>query len=330
MGGTALKNVKTKRINTNELCYIYNNIIQPVLYEFNIESYIPKFYNLKDDHGDIDIVLNMENDYEKVLNIINLFKPKEIYAPKGCNTYSFDLCNTQIDFIIHGIENYNTSCHFFSHGDLHNLLGKIYHQFHGLKMGYDGLKYSYYNNNQRVGYIYLTKDYKKIYEFLGLDYDVISNGFDTIQDMFNYVISCKYFTTKLYMDHNLRAIDKKRNKKRKGFILFKEFIKSLNDDYNKPLTNISLEDIISFFGVENWKSQENYIIQKIERNNKIKSKFSGKKVEELTNLSGKNLGDFIKTFKKCIEDSNILFEEWILNNSIEYINDQILKQFNNY
>lgn len=315
MGGKALKTVKLRRANTKEFWYIYNTIIQPVLFDLNIKSIIPRYYNLKEDHGDMDIVLCMENNHTEVMKIIKLFNPKEIYAPVGCNCYSFEIFNFQIDFLVSTKSNFEASYHFFSHGDLHNLLGKMYHQFSGLKMGWDGLKYPYYDSkNQRIGNIYLTKDYKKIYEFLGLDYNDIEKGFDTLEDMFEYVIKCKYFTTKSYEQKNMRSIDKKRNQHRPGFIAFKEYINKLDSSFNRDFINVDIQKLKEFFGVENWDEQEKVFQTKMKNTELFKNKWNGKLITNLTGLTGKNLGLFMKKFiNKFSNGDKDNFQIFIIN-----------------
>ena len=72
--------------------------------------------------------------------------------------------------------------------------------------------------------ILISTDTRKVFDFFDYDYDKFQNGFDEIEEIFDFIISSKYFSYDVYQYENLNRIDRKRNKRRKSynkfFILF--------------------------------------------------------------------------------------------------------------
>lgn len=286
MGGNALKNYKTKRCTTEELFLNQNEIISL------LKKHIPKikasgvnFYNDKNDHGDIDIVIALD-ELDLITEPNHLGEPikawytliDKIFTPNdgrfGYNKkeesknsiYSFDYHDIQIDLIKVAETDFDFAKNYYSYNDMMGLISNVYHGL-GFKFGFDGLKIMQTFDDAKDKPIYLTKDIKEALEFGGYDYDRFLQGFENKEEGFAYVKSSKYFSPHFYHKDQRQSRDSyRRDKKRKMMNLFLNELKKDNFKIlykpNKEKEFLRAED---FFGKEK-------IFQQREKNNKLYSK----------------------------------------------------------
>lgn len=214
MGGRALNNygITTVRKTTDEFNRIADNITQKINHDLGIETSIVKCYHNKETHGDLDILLKIDNIiYNKNVNlkeyVKNTFNPNAIHNNGG--VFSFDYDQFQIDFIPIKESNWETAKVYFSYDPLGNAMGKTFHKLN-LSYGWDGLKYKYRNFNGRNSHnILISKNPQKIFEFGGYNYNRYLNGFDDIEEIFDFIIDGEYFNSDIFRMENLKHIDKK-------------------------------------------------------------------------------------------------------------------------
>lgn len=329
MGGNALKNIVTKRYEREEYFELFQEIKGiyfryysdelDVLYFDRIFNLLPSYKN-KETFGDMDILLDRKYCDKNIDVIKHLFKPNEIY--NNGDVVSFDYKEFQIDFIYMSNENYNTALAYYSYNDLGNLMGRIANKI-GVRYGHDGLKMLYYSEdkNKVLFEFNLSKDMRTIFSFLGFNYDRFLEGFNDITDIFNYVIDSEFFSKEIFAYENLNHENRTRNKKRKVYGEFLEYIQELRtDDYKYPeYKNYFLGRIDEFFPYVKIYVRIAEAKKKEEVNKKIKEKFNGGIVREITGLEGEELGKFIKKFKDFCFD----FDQYILNTDVETINMNI-------
>lgn len=323
MGGKAL-NINTERKNTKEFLNISSNIQFLLEKELSIYTHLVKFYKNKESHGDIDILLKIDKKFQdKNINIKNFIEnylsPNDIIT--NGSVISFDYENIQVDLISVNEKDWETAKVYFDYDPSGNLMGKIAKSF-GLKYGFKGLEYPLRTSSGRISEnINISKNNKKIFEFLGYDYDSYSKGFSDLEDIFEYIINGKYFTPNKFKMENLTRIDKKRNKKRKTY---QQFLNYVNNDLKRFENVIELDKnkdnylewIDKNFPDINLIQQINDFKQKDKRNQEISEKFNGKLVmKRHPNLKGRKLGVKISEFKNQFEDWN----NFALNNSSEHI-----------
>jgi hypothetical protein len=327
MGGLALKHIEgIRRYKADEFYALAEELIPRISKCLGTEAHLVKSYHLKESFGDMDIIVlnngNLGNIKEKIQNE---FQPKDMHF--NGNVWSFDFADLQIDIILTPTSNWETSKVFFAYNDLGNLMGKIYHKF-GLKYGYDGLKYIYrLDNDRKLGDITVTKNMKKAFEFLGLSYEQFERGFDTIEDIFNFVVGSPYFQKEAFYFENLNAINKKRNKRRANYKLFIEFVNGTgtyegrNSLPDKPFTFESDKtkyfDLINeFFPESDFLNQMEALRKKEQRKKAIHDKFNGDLImKRYPDLKGKNLGFAMGTFSCRYTD----FDAYILSTEPEKI-----------
>jgi hypothetical protein len=194
-----------------------------------------------------------------------------------------------------------------------------------LKYRPDGLYAIIFNKSQsrKLGEILLTKDFNKMFDFLGLKAEQKYKGFDSLKEIYDWIISCKFFKPQIFFLENLNQSDRKRNKKRPTFNKFLEYIKDLQFDKNLT-NNISPNLIDESFPEVNFLKQINELKLKDKENLELKTKFNGRLVMEWTGLKGVELGKAITEFKKIAND------KWFEENSADEIKINFKVWFNLY
>lgn len=330
MGGNALLqyNIKTVRYDSKkylELCPIVIDKLSKYFYDV----YIPRGYTNKNDYGDLDVIVsNKKYNFDK-LKILKkefdydaCFHNSNIYSIN----YGLDKKDFQIDIIFTKNRFFKTTCAYFDVSDLNIFMGIIARKLK-VKYGYFGLKYQVMSEKKDkiLDEIILSTDVKKIFEFLGFDYSKFKKGFDSLEDIFNYVINSKYFNKEYFFYKNLDSENRNRNKRRiiyNNFIKYIETLPENNSNLNLSKTE-KLKKIFEAFPELELEKKIFQLKEKEKITNQIKEKFNGNLIMELIpELKDKALGLFIKNFKLLFKTTNE-FNNFILNNNQEKINNSI-------
>ena len=322
MGGRALKTIKTRSYEKDEfniLCFNINSLICNIFDRY----YIFKSFKHKMIYNDMDILIQLKTDQNPLEIIKDIFNPSEIYHNGSC--FSFDYKELQIDFIITSEENWETSIVYLKYGDLGNLMGRISKPLFGLKYGHDGLVFTIVDedNNQTYGELVVSKIPKDIFEFLGFDWNKFCIGFNSMEDMFDYVKSSKYFNAKLFDFDELNHQNRTRNRKREGYCKFIEYVKDFprNEIYKAKIKD-ALDYILQGFGISYHEEYSNTI------NNIRNKQIAKKRIVEIVRNSGyenKHLGEKMSMLNDWIND-NI---ELICNKSSSELSSEVNKRIEN-
>ncbi|MFW5848106.1 MAG: hypothetical protein ACOCVF_04250 [bacterium] len=330
MGGQALKIAKTRRYSASEyetIKFMVSSILmEPYLFSF----YFPLSYRKKESHGDLDVLIHSGH-----LNKLNIdlreyiqerFSPTEIV--KNGSVYSFDYKEFQIDFIVVKTKDWETSKIYYSYNDLGNLMGRIAYNM-GLRYGHFGLAYKHLHKGRTTGLIEISRDPQKIFHFLGFYFSEYQKGFDTLEDIFDYVIGSYHFNKKIFAYESLNHQNRTRNKKRKTYQQFLEYLDTVDfdgDEFNNDKkAYISMAE--RYFGIELFSQIEEFE-KKIKLKEELSKKFNGNiLMQKFPQLKGKTLGNAISNFRKeieLIED----FDDYLYKNDQEIIINNF-KKINN-
>lgn len=263
---------------------------------------MPLFYSNKESFGDADIIINV-TDFDRPMRefIQEEFSPNEIFHNGNC--WSFDYKQLQIDLITTSDEDFDTNYHYLAYNDLGNFIGRIAHGL-GLKYGQEGLWYEHFFKDQKIGRIEVSKDYPKIFEFLGLSYDRWLEGFENLTDIFEYIVQSPFFDYDMFQLSNLNKINRERNLKRASYMSFLEYIELNHKDKvftfeDKELTLKGVKEKFPEARIE-------YHIRKLEyeycKKEFIKAKFNGNEVRTRFGLEGAELGSAMKDWKQYVLD----------------------------
>ena len=335
MGGKALKNTITKRIDPEN----YIRIKKHIKTKLELEGYVIeeiKEVPGKDSFGDLDLLywsgLNSNQDIRHV--IIKLFKPNELVV--NCDVCSWDFEQFQIDLIkCTSLTQMAFAKFYFSYGDLGGIIGRICSS-HGLKFGHEGLSAVLYENTlypekpfdikNTTKQILLSDSPDQVCDFLGLNWTKYTQGFNNLTEIFEWITETKYFSPELFKTFNHEHF--KRLSTRPMYIKFIEYIGiNLNKIYRGfEFSNNEQLTAIKYFNAENLAEK---VKSDLETKKIIHEKFNGNYLIA-RGYNGKETGKIISEFKnKVVQDFNISWEQWILDSDIELIQkvlDGIIEQ----
>lgn len=287
---------------------------------------IPRFIREKPDFGDADILLSdalITTDWPALRQeLIAAFAVRDHRSqPRLLST---DYRGFQVDFFLIPEAELDAAWHFLCDNDLGNILGKLFRRL-GLKYGMDGLSYVF--RRTRGSYrrdILLSRDWRRILAFIGLDYRRWLQGFDTYQDMFDWVIAGPFFTADPFLDPSIRTRARERRRgTMKRFIDYLEAKAIIKTHAFEKDRARYLPQIAAAF-------PEAGLLEEVERErareqtaDALRAKLNGRRVMALfPELEGKALGMFMSAFKEQLPD----FERRILAMSDNQI-DEALRDF---
>jgi hypothetical protein len=326
MGGKALSKygVETERKTTPEFLKIAEYFQNKIKKDLGLETHIIEFFRQKETHGDLDVLIKLDRaDVNLKKYIEDNIETKAINNNNGVVSFEYD--NFQIDFIPTRMSIWEASKTFFDYDPTGNLVGKTAHKF-GVKYGFEGLILPIRNFNDRISKnIVISRDMRKIFEFLGYDYDRYLKGFDTKEEIFDWTINSKYFDSEMFKMENLNHIDRKRNKKR---ATYQEFLKYL--ETNNITKRFKFGDkagyrdaIDEFFPEVGLKEELKKLDEEDKKNQIISKKFNGNVImSRHLSLKGKKLGIAMKNFKDKFKN----FNEYVLVTGV----DEIMKEFDKF
>jgi len=323
MGGNLYKVQRVSRERYDEIVAS----LKPVLDKHFGDYYrIPIAYHEKSSYGDVDIILDAGFLLNKKWEGPLLKDLGDVEVKKVRNVTSVLYMNFQVDFFCVSTSRFISTSNFMNYNIFGNLIGRIYHKFN-LKYGEDGLKYVLRGFNEHISKeIVLSRDMKKMLEFLELSYDRWTVGFKNLNEIFEYVIGCKYFCSNSYSEDYFNV--RKRATERPDFNSFLDYLKQNNIDKNYPFEKnkeIYLPMINDYFPESNLVEKYKAHVKLQEKLKTIHDKFNGKIIMELLPLEGKELGQFINSYKEHKGDD---FERYILESNQGLIEFSIKNHYN--
>jgi len=323
MGGNAFSRVG--KVSERFDRKTYDMLLDTLVHEFKSHGFSYreiKFFKNKDSFGDIDIIVESTSMNEHLIKYLTKHYC-EIVPHKNGNVVSllfFD--KYQVDIIFTEFDMMDIAQAYFSWNDLGNFLGRIAHSY-GLKFGHNGLFAIIRgddNSSNQLGKVTLSTNIKDIFNYFGWDHYRWQKGFDTIEDIFKFVISCKHFQGKSYKYDELNHINRTRNKKRAVYAQFITYLEDngLIESFNSQNKGHNVTHaLISFDKMDEYEN----ILSTIERRIQVREKFNGEIVNLHTKLTGPKLGRFIASYKKQYAH----FDEFILKQSPTEIETTIKK-----
>lgn len=316
MGGNALKNTITRRYQADEYYELVEEVKSKLYALFPDASiHVLRAYDTKESFGDMDVLIsnvlingippNTKLEYK----LLEQFGYNEI--KKNGNVYSFDHKGLQIDLILTSKEDFLTSAAYYDYNDLGNLLGRISHKM-GFKYGHQGLTVIVREGDYVIDEIIVSKNTSQILEFLGYDVVTYIAGFDTMEDIYEYVASGKFFNPEIFLLDNRNHKSRIRDRKRTTYSGFLEWCEenkaslkhypwpSLDERGGRRLTKEWIDRAETFWPGTGSKIQELYAYR--DKTVASHAKWSGGGVMERTGLQGKELGEFITVVKGLIAD----------------------------
>ncbi len=288
MGGNALKTT-TRRYPANEYFALCDEVLSKLSGIPTRIQIIPA-YAEKPDFGDMDILFQV-TDFPNWRDII-----KKLFTPADENhngsVYSLLYKDFQLDFIGCPAKYFDTSLAYYSFNDIGNLMGVVANRLH-MKYGHDGLSIVVRLDHMHES-IMITNDIPEIFDILGFDYARFQQGFKNYNEIYEFIYNSRYFKTDMFIREETGEIERKRIKKRKGY---EGFLLWLED---KPVvdyvTQTARDEIQQRILTPEIREEMELIAERFRRVMLFKERFSGDRVSEWLNISGKDLGEFMKSF----------------------------------
>lgn len=317
MGGNAFENLRRLPADA------YRRLEAELL--ARLQTIYPKlapvpYYAAKPDFGDMDVVVQKPRLERQAFEAFLKSIGSERASYNGDNL-SFVYQDFQIDLIFVAPEHFETAVFYYAYNDLNNLVGRIAHKL-GLKFGWDGLIWQIRTESgHRAEEILLSRSPAEIYSFLGYDYTRWLQGFSTLEEIFAFVASSPYFKADIYDHENLNHINRTRNRKRKTYSAFLEWLSNQADlpayafDADKSIYLLRIHNAFpeaDFFGqLAAYAARQKAYDQR-------SAKFNGRLVQAWTGSEGKELGKWMQAFKQT-QTSSEAFEAWLDGQSAEQI-----------
>lgn len=344
MGGSALQlvGIETRRIGKKEFSELVTEVtnaadgllhwVKPV-----------KFYHSKADMGDIDFVAYGKSDaqgseiVEWGETLMSRLNSKGYHYNKP--VLSFEYKGVQIDIATRYSEEkakaYLEFCHYSPIG---NVVGRMLKQT-GAKWGVDGLVYPVRDKNEDtshiLGHVPLSMDITGPLNLAGLDVNKWKAGFEEENDIFAFCVESKLFNKEMFAFENLNHVNRKRDRLRRDYHSWLAYIQDKPDKYPRYTSSeeqLSAKEawraeLCKMFPESNLEAERQKLFAEAEERRALHHKFNGNLVRELTGLEGKELGNFLSSFKAEFESPKA-HEEWIRHATESEIKNRVLEAHN--
>lgn len=299
MGGNAIKT--SQRMSKTEYFEIARSL--------DYHGMVVPAYSEKETFGDLDCLISDKNKHslnKKQLLINAGFTVTEEIKNTNVTSFGVKLKDKifQIDVISHPEEILMFAYNYYSFNDLGNLIGRLARSI-GLKFGHYGLTYTQRDKNGTVLKDHLlTLNFGEALGHLGLNPARYYEGFKNLQEIFEYVISSKYYDFARFDLSQRNSSARRRDQNRPTYNKFLTFVKEQNIQNNlsgygtNPATYLGMHLGMHFDKFEGLKEAYNAELLKAYYQNQYKRKFSGTVVKKVTGLDGKELGVFMKDIKE--------------------------------
>lgn len=204
----------------------------------------------------------------------------------------------QLDLICTPAIEFDFSLGYFSWNDMGNLVGRVAHKM-GLKFGHDGLWLPMRDGTNLHDKLLVTRNFGHALSFLGFDAERWRGGFDTLDDIYQFVASGSRFNPDLYPLENRNHTARVRDKKRPvytGFLLWLEAHPSLCGFTWMEDKSHYLPEVMAAFPTLQMEYDNS--LAKLNQTKAIRACFNGEVVTAITGLTGKQLGGFMGYFKR--------------------------------
>jgi hypothetical protein len=301
MGGKAIKNTPVRRYAREEYLELEAAVLAQLRNDFpgrRVEAI--QAYRAKPDFGDMDVLLESDGlTLDLPQYLIDTFGSKEI-APNG-SVISFEHQEFQVDLILTPTHHYQTSLNYFAWNDLGNLLGRVVHAHGRAKLGHQGLTFPFKNGDYMFEELEIEHDWSVILPAFGFDYERWKAGFDTTEDIFQFVVSSPYFNRDIYLLHNRNYKSRVRDAKRKTYSEFLEFIEAqpagtlpafpYPEDRYEMLPRL-------FEALPGFKEKYDAVKARFDDHVRFQERFNGEYVVKLTGRTDKALGLLMKHLRE--------------------------------
>lgn len=230
----------------------------------------------------------------------------------------------QVDLIKSSFDEFDYASRYFRWNDLGNLIGRVAHAM-GVAHRHDGLFFYFRDGDHLFREILLTRDHDMALVFLGLDPRQFNRGFDTLEDMFEFVASSRFFNRDIYLLQNRNAKSRVRDNKRPSYMKFLAWCESHPElpSFSFPENKTRWCARISIHFHEFWQAYQQ-AESDLARIHAARKRFNGELVSRITGLTGKPLGELMAKIRSSF-GSPAAQQDFVLSSTDGEIESLILR-----
>jgi len=270
-------------------------------------------YRCKPSFGDLDVLVERYDGFDpfalaEALNATEVVRNGDVTSVG----VEVDEGVFQVDLIKAQPESFEFNFRYFSFNDMGNLLGRVAKRM-GFKFGHNGFRYLVRHPKRddcKLGEVTLTLSFEEALNFLGYDgarYMALAadkeKGFRALDDVFAYVYRNPYLHPGMFaleeQNHHARV----RDRKRPVYRAFLDYLEAMPEpeggyfDWSEKavLRQHHLERAFEAF--PHFKVEYERLVEQAALDDLVKMKFNGRVAGEVTGLKGKELGQFMQSFK---------------------------------
>jgi hypothetical protein len=318
MGGNALKNTQTQRLGREDferVAVVVTNELRMAFPGTPVDV-IPA-YRQKPTFGDLDVLIQTEGMQangggEKLRRMaVDVFNATDLF--KNSNVLSFDYRASasqtepgfQVDVIGLPAAEYDFALRYYSFNDLGNLIGRTAHKA-GFSFGHAGLVYPFREGTYMFREVPLTRDFDAALQFLGYEPALHRAGFDTVEELFLYVVGSKYFNRDIFLLENRSYKARVRDRKRKTYTEFLDYIGARRLPAFEYPEDKSAWLPLAFEAFPQFATEYHATVRDLQNQRLLKERFNGERVREITGLEGAKLGWVMKHLRESFESFEAL------------------------
>lgn len=308
MGGNALSHTSVRLTKSN-----YDRVAVDVvtrlkaLYPGN-RVYAIESYRAKADFGDLDVLVESTgydpHQAAEALGAVEVVRNGPVTSVGLAVRPEVPLLDGnvfQVDLIKTGPAEFDFASCYFRNSDMGNLVGRVAHAMY-VALRHDGLVFYFRDGDYLFRDIVLTRDYREALAFLGYAPDRFFEGFEDLEEIFQYVSSTPFFNRDIFLLENRNAQARVRDRKRPTYNAFLKWCETRPElpafEFPKAKT-AWLSRIAEFF--PSFQAEYDQALADLAELRAVKAKFNGEWVSQLTGLQGKELGGLMKAVKESFE-----------------------------
>jgi len=181
----------------------------------------------------------------------------------------------------------------------------------GFKFGHNGLRYVVRDGDYKVAELVLTQDFDEALASLGYCPDRHAQGFDELEDVFDYVMTSSYYDPDAFLLENRSHKARIRDAKRPTYNAFLQYAEQNRVECTAvlPKSEALLHAKTRFPA---FAAELAEVLTQHDRKKLAKEKFNGNLVAELTGLEGKELGALMAKLREDVTTHKGDLVGWVL------------------
>lgn len=313
MGGNALAPFGARRVDKDTAAAVaehMHRVLADIAAKYGAYyqcSLIPAYFE-KQDFGDLDFIIDSKFadkvSHEDLLLELERAFGASIPSRQDGPVFSVGIpldgggC-LQVDLIETPSAITQSSIDYYSWNDLGNLVGIIAKSF-GFKYGHAGLAIMLLDGTHMFAELSISTKTKDILTFLGYDFSRWEKGFNSREEIFQFVVSSRFFNKDIYLLENRNHSARTRDKKRPTYTAFLKWL----EKHPGGLTHFEFETDVSknlsrlFYYFPETKIAYDQAHQDLEDGKYLKKRFNAAVVSRVTGRNHIILGEFMDYFRR--------------------------------